>query len=125
MNEWQKEYSESEKGMFYKQIEDKVYCKVKYKERNRKKEVMITRLRLGKCKLNDYLHKLGLHANGLCDVCQQPERIQHFLMQCKISDIGPCLEQRCKSLGSKYTLQTILSTEVILNYTYELNNRDL
>jgi len=75
--------------------------------------------------LNEYLHKLGLHANGLCDMCQQPETIQHFLMQCKTSDIGPRLEQRCKSLGLKYTLQTILSTEAILNYIYELNNRDL
>ena len=70
MNEWQKEYDGCEKGKFYKVIEGRVCCKLKYRETNRRKEVTLTKIRLGKCKLHDCLHKLGLHVNGLCDACQ-------------------------------------------------------
>jgi len=36
----------------------------------RKKDVIITRLRLHNCRLNKYLHKIGRHLTGLCDVCR-------------------------------------------------------
>ena len=46
------------------------------------KEVVITRLRLGKCKLNPYLHQIGKHPDGLCYSCNKPETVTHFLTEC-------------------------------------------
>ena len=44
----------------------------------------MTRLRLGKCKLNYDMYRIGLHANGLCDACQQPETVEQYLMKPEI-----------------------------------------
>jgi len=38
------------------------------------------RLRMGHCKLHFHLFQLGLH--GLCDVCEIPEIVSHFLLIC-------------------------------------------
>ena len=48
----------------------------------RKKDTLITRLRLHGCFLNKYLHKIGLHDSGLCDICRVPETVEHFLFNC-------------------------------------------
>jgi len=49
---------------------------------SRHQEVVITRLRLGKCQLNAYLHQIGKHADGLCVTCSKPETVSHFLIEC-------------------------------------------
>ncbi len=49
---------------------------------NRRDESIIHRLRLGKCGLNFYLYKIGKHDNGVCEVCQEPEDISHYLLSC-------------------------------------------
>ena len=48
----------------------------------RSKEVTITRLRLRKCRLNSYLHQIRKHPDGLCEACNKPETITHFLTEC-------------------------------------------
>jgi len=40
------------------------------------------RLRTGYCKLHLHLFRLGLHQDGLCDVCHTPETVAHFLLGC-------------------------------------------
>ena len=44
---------------------------MKFYHSSRHKEVIITRLRLGKCRLNAYLHQSGKHPDGLCDICSK------------------------------------------------------
>ena len=39
-------------------------------------------MRSGNFGLNSNLQKLGKHELGLCDYCDQPETIQHFLLEC-------------------------------------------
>ena len=29
-----------------------------------------------------HLHKLGLHNSGLCDFCEEHERLEHYLLDC-------------------------------------------
>ena len=109
LSEWQKEYDRSEKGKFYKYIEEKVSYQVKYKGKSKKKDITMTRLRLGRCKLNYYMYKMGLHDNGHCDTCIQPETIEHYLTSCKHSNIGYKLKHRCDSLGLEFPMKTLLS----------------
>jgi ribonuclease HI len=80
--EWQSNYNNSPAGKHYKQLEPIVSNKIKFTSSNRHKETTITRLRLGKCRLNYYLHKINKHPTGLCDFCNQPETIQHFILEC-------------------------------------------
>jgi len=42
-------------GHFYRKIEPTVSWQIKYKHKNRNKKVIISRLRLGKCCVNEYL----------------------------------------------------------------------
>ena len=59
-------------GSHYRTIEKTVSTKIKYLNASRQKEVVITRLRLRKCKLNAYLHQTGKHPDGLCYSCNKP-----------------------------------------------------
>jgi ribonuclease HI len=45
-------------------------------------ETQIARLKLGKCFLNFYSHQINKHPTGLCDLCNQPETIEHYLLRC-------------------------------------------
>ena len=40
------------------------------------------RLKTGYCKLHLHRFRLGLHQDGLCDACQTPETVAHFLLIC-------------------------------------------
>ena len=31
-------------------------------------------------RLNMHLHKLGLHNSGLCNFCEEPETVKHYLL---------------------------------------------
>ena len=46
------------------------------------KEVLINRLRLGACRLNAHLFKIGVHVDGLCEDCDALETISHYLLEC-------------------------------------------
>ena len=47
-------------------------------------ETIQYRLRTGHTgnRLNMHLHKLGLYNFGLCDFCEQPETVKHYLLDC-------------------------------------------
>jgi len=86
-SQWQDIYNTKITGKHYKSIVSTVSRQIKYSDNNRHKETIITRLRLGKCFLNAYLHEIKRHPTGLCDKCHVPETIQHFLIDCTTSPI--------------------------------------
>jgi hypothetical protein len=57
---WQDEYDASKSGSNYRALEPQVSFKAKYTATNRKKENVTTRLKLGKCSLNKYLHDISV-----------------------------------------------------------------
>src|ERR1700690_3002038 len=93
----------------------KFTCKV------RDKETTVSRLRLEKCFLNHYLHKISAHPTGLCTRCNLPETIEHFIMHCS-GNIGLIiqLENKCKKLRKDLTLKSILNNDKLIDilYTY-------
>jgi ribonuclease HI len=117
---WQKQYDESNTGAQYRLLEPKISKKIKYSNKQRDKEVTMTRLRLGKCCLNYYLHKIGCHDNGLCDTCGEPETIEHLLLLCTQYNIGDDIKLRCKRLNIEPTVVNILKNSKLIDLTYSL-----
>ena len=77
--------SSSLTGAAYRALEPLVSGRIKFTDKSRKKEIKITRLRLGKCKLNKYMHEIKAHPDGLCASCQVPQSIEHILLDCTAS----------------------------------------
>lgn len=111
LNLWQQFYNNSSRAKYYKQIEPNVSFQLKYKAKNKKKEGIVTRLRLGKTYLNYDLHRLKRHNTGFCDYCPGTfETIDHFLLQCSFHEITSELENP--------TIQTIFSDPITLDQVY-------
>jgi ribonuclease HI len=121
-NSWQSDWSKSKS--FYQTVEENVSKKIKFTNKSRKKEVILTRLRLGKCKLNSYLHQIKLHPTGLCATCNQPETIDHHLLKCN-NKISKHLKELCRSLKITPSLVNVLKNETILDSITSLIDRSL
>ncbi len=50
--------------------------------RNRKEEVIITRMRFGHSGLNASLFVTGIHETGLCGNCGEKETVEHVIYNC-------------------------------------------
>jgi ribonuclease HI len=94
--QWQMRWANCPTGNVYKLLFPNVSNKPNYVCPNRRKEVTVTRFRLGKCRLNAYLYKIGLHPNGNCDTCFVPETIEHFLLKCHQNSTCAALLAACK-----------------------------
>ena len=92
---------------------------------NRKKEVTISRLRLGRCKLNAMLHTMKKHADGLCATCGCREDVEHYIMHCKESKIGETVEMECKKMNLNCNIETVLSNVNLIDKFYYLVTREL
>jgi hypothetical protein len=101
-------------------LEPQVSSKAKYMTPNRKKENVITRLRLGKCSLNKYLHDIKRHPDGLCETCRVPETIQHLLLECQSNGFTAQLTSCCSGLELQPTLVNILSTPLLQDLVFDL-----
>ena len=66
---WQQEWSASSTGAHNRLVAPNVSFNIKYVDKSRTKERIISRLRLGKCLLNYYLFKQNNHPTGLCNTC--------------------------------------------------------
>ena len=108
---WQDRWNKSTTGTFNRSITPMVSTKSKFNCSSRSKERLISRLRLGKCLLNQWLFQMKLHDNGFCDTCMAPETIEHFLLDCKESDLVRRLCRQAGKQPGQLTLQEILSDE--------------
>ena len=79
---WQKEWNAGTTARAYHKTVPIVSGKIKYSDKVRKKETMITRLRIGQCHLNHSAHKRKVHKDGFCQNCKVPETVKHFLTEC-------------------------------------------
>lgn len=75
----------NKKGLFYKNLFTTItkkpwFNKIKL---NRKFIVTFNRLRVNHAICPDYLRKINIQQNNICDECQERETIQHQIMICK------------------------------------------
>jgi ribonuclease HI len=119
-NEWQTHWTNHDRGNFYKDIEPLVGTKVKYTDDSRRKEVTITRLRLGHCLLNDTLHQINRRANDNCDTCPEEETVQHYLMHCPDQQgLREKLRTLCVAKKTLFNLRTILTDPDCVDSVYD------
>ena len=57
--------------------------KKKLVQREEDSDVLVTRMRIGHCLLNQCLQRIGKHENGNCDKCGLAETVEHVLIECK------------------------------------------
>ncbi len=85
----------------------------------RKKDVIITRLRLHNCRLNKYLHKIDRHLTGLCDVCRCEGTVEHFLFDCDShKELSIQLKSSAISRNLIVSAKLALSVEPFLDIIY-------
>src|SRR6218665_2318956 len=95
ISEWQRNYDHDSKGRNYKSTFPEVNTNIKLTDINRRKEVQISRLRLGKVNLNERLLLMKKHENGLCSLCKPRENIKHLLLDCNKENISNILRNAC------------------------------
>jgi ribonuclease HI len=79
LQQWQTLYNDYNGAAHYKKIEPLTSYKIKYLNKDRNSEKIITRLRLGKCVTNAYLKEIKKHHSGDCDQCPGvTEDIEHI-----------------------------------------------
>jgi len=115
INRWQKIWDNGNTGSQYRSTVQSVSTRVKYLHMSRHQEVVITRLRLGKCQLNAYLHQIGKHADGLCVTCGRPETVSHFLTECQNNVVCSAVLAACSKFNLNPTLDIMLSDSRLLN----------
>jgi len=117
LHRWQNAWNECSTGQQYKAIEPLVSGKVKFTSTNRRKEITITRLRLGKCRLNAYLKEISAHPDGLCESCHTAETVEHFLLHC-CNRVTASLRNACHELNVEPELATVLSDHRLIEVIY-------
>jgi len=126
---WQQSWDASNKGRHFYSIVPSVTRKTITTHSSRAKEVALTRLRLGKCKLNHYLHKMNLHMNlhsdGLCKECKTPETIDHYLLQCEHGPVSRAIRQICFVQKIDPKLEHILNDQGVQNIIFHSLDRKL
>ena len=120
VNKWQLEYSNDNRGHFYKSICPILSTDIKYLEPYRHKEVQISRLRLGVANTNQRLFVIKRHFNGLCDTCQIRETIHHLLLECVKEDISELLRNKCQLYKHEISIKTLLTVNLFQNEVYRL-----
>ena len=120
LNKWQAQYNNSETGAAYRMLEPTVSSKLKFSAESRNKETTISRFRLGKCRLNAYLHEIHRHLDGLCQSCQEAETIEHLLLRCKSYDIAEKLHNACTALALPPSLTNIFSSPKLVDLVFDL-----
>ena len=126
MTRWQQQWDDGDKVRHFHSIEQRVSRKIKYSERlNRQKETMITRMRLGKCRLNFYLKTMNIHPSGKCDPFSGcDETIEHWVTICaEQQQLINKLTNVCRKNSAKLEIQYILKNkhciDEIFNYVKE------
>ncbi|XP_043998578.1 uncharacterized protein LOC122846005 [Gambusia affinis] len=82
MEIWQKRWNEDKKGRKLYKIQKSIFSR-NVKERNRREEIIMTRLRVGHTYLNDTLYLIGKKNNDKCEKCGEKENVEHILLNCK------------------------------------------
>ena len=121
LRKWQTEWTTSDTGSDYRIVEPNVSLVRKYTDPNRRKEVAITRLRMGHCCLNAQLKLWGRHETGNCDECgDAQETVRHFLLECPTqAGLQDQLLRECARKNWPFDLYTVLSQSSCLDTIYK------
>ena len=117
---WETQYNTNNKGQFFKSIEPNVKNIQIINLQNKHMETILYRLRTGHNRLNMHLHKIGLHNSGLCDFCEEPETVKHYLLDClKYQQYQENLIDFANKNNVKLTIESILNNRDMFPLIYD------
>ena len=126
INKWQYMWTNSQHGHFYWNIEPTVSWQIRYEHKNRNKEVTISRLRLGKCCVNEYLAMMKVVESDKCPECSTAvETVEHFLLQCPKSDLCKDVLTACAQLKITPNIENILTNVKIIDVIFRNISRKI
>ena len=79
---WKETTNITGKGLFLRSIREHIQDRVHINTRFRREEIAIHRLRMGHSCLGQHMHRFQLRQDGLCDQCQLPETVEHYILHC-------------------------------------------
>ena len=83
-------------------------------------EIILYRLKTGHNRLNMHLHKISLHNSGLCDFCEEPETVKHYLLDClKYQHLQEKLIDFAMKNNIKLTIESLLKNRDIFPIIYD------
>jgi ribonuclease HI len=122
---WQEEWDNNTTGRHHYTIKPTTGSKSNRRFSSRRAEVTSCRLRLGKCRLNYYLKEISAHDTGQCQHCNQPETIQHYIIDCPHNGVATEVNKLCANRQLKRDLRTILNDTRMLEEIHRLTTRRL
>jgi len=122
---WQEQWNNQTTGRHFYNVQPDVVSRDRIRFDTRSAEVLANRLRLGKCRLNYYLHKIALHDTGTYDSCRQAETIEHYFLNCSQNEIAAAVKNICDQRKISFTLPTILCQVAVLEALRRLTHRQL
>ena len=95
-----------------------------YSHGSRRKDAIISRIRLQHTKLNGGLHKIGCHKDGLCPTCKTIQNGYHFIMECtNTKELKKKIEDNLTN-NEDYNYPSIISNpkllDIVMNYIIEM-----
>ena len=81
-----KQFHESDRGRFTERIDKTLprkHVRLLYDNLNRKDVTLLSQLRTGKYRLNNYLATITVVSSSNCDAYNVPETIEHYLLHCR------------------------------------------
>ena len=115
-NKWQDEYTNSGTGNHFKQFHDSVRI-TPTDGRLRFQQTTLFRLKTGHCRLSAHLSRIGICEEAMCNICNTPETVEHFLLHCsKFTDERLCLLQKATEIGVTPNLYNLLTDDRIFVY---------
>ena len=116
---WNIEYQANEKGSAYKTLFPSVHVG-SVPATSRKHETILFRLRSGHCRLRAHLYKIGCSDSSLCETCNSPETVTHFLLQCRQYESNRSLLKKVTAeLNIPFSLHSVLCDPRLLTHTVE------
>lgn len=107
---WQEQWNANTKGRFLYKIQPQVPTR-RRDSWDRRRETVITRLRIGHTGLNHSLSIIGKHTTGQCPSCNRLENVEHVLLECPAYHCErEILLRNVKAIGlTRLTLEGLLS----------------
>ncbi len=112
---WMKKWKEKPKGRYQTIFSPTMKC-INIPNVSRKKETIISRLRMLQTKLNEGLKKIGKSQTADCDVCGEIESCEHFLLHCsKTEELRRRIQTILQTNQATWTYQNIMNNQKILD----------
>ena len=113
---WQTEWNDPQNhGRFLHALHNNVTKPIHIKGLSRREDCLIQQLRVGKCRLNFYLFQIQQHDTGLCELCGEPETVEHFLLQCQKYNVERSLLKRRTNLKDPNLKNLLISDTSVIH----------